>query len=85
MKEIEELRKEVDKADDELVAAFIKRLSVTDKIGEVKRDCGVCVDDFSRESAIIKRLTSGKTESQKRAITDLYAAIFDISKQRQKR
>ena len=31
MKEIEDLRKEVDKADDELVSAFLKRLAATDK------------------------------------------------------
>ncbi len=83
MKEIEKLRKEVDEADDELVSAFLKRLAVTDKIGEVKRALGVCVEDFSREKIVLERLLNGKTESQKEAITDLYAAIFKISKQRQ--
>ena len=83
MKEIEKLRKEVDEADDELVSAFLKRLAATDKIGEVKRALGVSVEDFSREKTVLERLLNGKTQSQKEAITDLYAAIFKISKQRQ--
>ena len=83
MKEIEDLRKEVDKADDELVSAFLKRLAATDKIGEVKRAGGMCVEDFSREKIVLDRLLSSKTPSQKEAITDLYAAVFKISKQRQ--
>ena len=83
MKEIEQLRKEVDEADDELVSAFLKRIAVTDKIGEVKRALGARVEDFLREKIVLERLLNGKTQSQKEAITDLYAAIFKISKQRQ--
>ena len=43
----------------------------------------MCVEDFSREKIVLDRLLSGKTPSQKEAITDLYAAVFKISKQRQ--
>lgn len=80
---IEHARIEIDKLDDEIVAAFCQRLQLCQEIGQEKQRLGLSVCVAQREQAVISRLTEGLNVRQKSAVESLYATIFDISKQLQ--
>lgn len=84
MRTREEIRREIDNVDDELCQAFLRRIRLSDEMGELKKSVGLSVEDKSREEAIIDRLCVGKTQDEKRAVSELYDSIFSISKKRQR-
>ena len=45
MKNVEELREEIDDIDDKIVALFLRRNAAVEKIGETKRNIGKPVED----------------------------------------
>ena len=82
MKTLDELRSEVDRADDAIVAALAARFAATDEIGRVKRAAGLAVNVPGREEQVLARLS----ESLPREDVDLiWKAIFAASKARQSR
>jgi chorismate mutase len=56
MDEIEQLRREVDKIDDQIVGALSERAKVCRNIGLFKKKKGMQVRDNSREKEIYKRV-----------------------------
>lgn len=56
MKTLEELRREIDAADKDILDAFARRLQTAKSIGELKRIEGKPVYDAAREDEKIKRL-----------------------------
>lgn len=82
MKTLDELRSDVDRADDAIVAALKARFEATDEIGRVKRARGLAVNVPGREEQVLSRLA----ESLPREDVDLiWKAIFAASKARQSR
>ena len=55
-KRLTEIRKDIDRIDDELLGLLIKRLKLGKEIGEVKREIGRVVADEAREKQIFHRL-----------------------------
>lgn len=80
---MQNLRKEIDKTDDEIVSLLVKRFNLTDRIGEIKKSGGIKTEDRAREEQILTRLTAGLTKRDGETITALYAEIFKLSKARQ--
>lgn len=54
MSELEELRKQIDQADAEILGGFKKRLEVCRKIAEYKKENGLPVFDAEREKQVIQ-------------------------------
>lgn len=54
MEELEILRKEIDKIDEQLVELFEKRMELAIKIGDIKKQKGMQILDSQREKAVIK-------------------------------
>ncbi len=54
---LEELRKEIDKIDDQILAKMSQRMNITAKVGEYKRDHKVTILQVSRWDEIIRRRT----------------------------
>ena len=82
MKTLDELRSEVDRADDAIVAALKARFAATDEIGRVKRARGLAVNVPGREEAVLSRLAA---ELPRADVETIWRAIFDASKARQSR
>ncbi len=82
---IEEIRKNIDSLDDELVALFCRRLDLCKTIGKEKTEKCLSVADFERENAILCRLTANLDDEKAQAVQRLYSEIFKISKQLQQR
>ena len=80
-----EIRKDIDRLDDELLGLLIKRLKLGKEIGEVKREIGRVVADEAREKQIFQRLikNAGSKMAEKDVI-EIFSKILEISRKIQK-
>tara|TARA_B100001029_G_C15027753_1_gene434807 strand:+ start:205 stop:474 length:270 start_codon:yes stop_codon:yes gene_type:complete len=82
---LEKLRLEIDNIDEKILELLEKRIKIVHKVGNLKKDLEISVEDLNREYKIIQRLTSqssGKlTENQ---LIRIFSAVFKSSKQIQR-
>src|SRR5690606_35183841 len=58
---VSELRKQIDKLDDQLIQKVSERIAIVDKIGEYKRDNNITILQLNRwDEVITKRASFGK-------------------------
>lgn len=79
--DIEDLRREIDRLDQELLQIFNARASLALKIGEIKKDLGLPVYDPHREKKIFDRMRAanpGPLEDE--AIVRLFERVIDESR-----
>ena len=82
---IAEIRKEIDRLDDELLGLLIKRLKLGKEIGEVKREIGRVVADEAREKQIFQRLIKNAgSKMDEKDIIEIFSKILGISRKTQK-
>lgn len=82
--DLQEIRKEIDKIDTQIVELFEKRMELTEKVAEYKAKNGKQIFDRIREEQkinIVKEMV--KTEFNKKAITELFTQIMSISRKLQ--
>jgi len=78
---IDELRKEIDRLDNELLRIFNDRACLALKIGEIKKELGLPVYDPGREKRIFQRMKEsnpGPLDDQ--AIVRLFERVIDESR-----
>lgn len=80
MNKLDELRKQIDAIDDELVKLYLKRMDVVRGVAEAKANSDTALSDSAREDAIIYRLSKGVPDQMKLYIKELYKAVFHTSK-----
>ena len=81
MKNIEDLRVNIDKVDDEIIKLLNERMEYVKKIGELKNASGGHIYRPEREKAIISRLESIASKNlDRKAIEAIYFEIFSISR-----
>lgn len=83
-KNLDDLRKEIDALDDEIIALFEKRMQACLAVGNYKKTHDVPVLNANREQEVIERLVKKAPSLQKNFIRDLYETIFRISRDAQK-
>jgi len=79
--DIDQLRKEIDRLDQELLRIFNERAGLALKIGEIKKERGMPVYDPEREKRIFERMSAanpGPLENE--AITRLFERVIDESR-----
>ena len=82
---IAEIRKEIDRLDDELLGVLIKRLELGNEIGEVKRAIGKAVIDEAREKEIFQRLIKNAgSKMAEEDVIEIFSKILEISRKIQK-
>jgi len=83
MEEIEVLRKQIDIIDQMIVKQFCERLIVCRKIGEVKKNNKITIEDLNREAAVLKRLADFCDDERSEFVGELYREIFRLCKKYQ--
>ena len=78
--ELNDLRKEIDEIDRELVSLFIKRMNVSAGVAEYKREHGLPVLDASRERALLEKISVLSGEDFEDYTRTLYSTILDLSR-----
>jgi len=77
---IDELRKEIDVIDEEIVELFNRRMGVSAEIARFKKDSGKAVYDPARERELLTKIAEyAGTETEQYAIR-LYSLIMEMSK-----
>ena len=86
MKDLQQLRQEIDQIDRQITALFEQRMSVTEQVGRYKLANGIPVLDRSREEQVLAaKVELLQDKSLAPDITDLFEAIMAISRRQQQK
>ncbi|MDR2884407.1 MAG: chorismate mutase [Deferribacteraceae bacterium] len=78
MMQLESLRHEIDKIDDEIAKLLDRRISVAIEVGKIKKATNMPIYAPAREEQIFERIT--KDVSNKDEIRKIYEAILTVVK-----
>ena len=76
MSELDELRNEVDAADDAILAALMRRFAITDRIRELKNREGVPRTDKEREREILARVAASVPLERRDTVCAIWERLF---------
>jgi len=76
MKTLEELRREIDAADADIVAALVRRFALSDQVCEVRRSTGLPPIDMSREREIFGRVLADVPAAHRDVAFSVYERIL---------
>lgn len=80
MENLEDIRKQIDSIDNQIVELLNRRMDAVKRVAESKGVSGKAVRDSRRESAIIDRLVNQFEGETKQVIPEIYEAIFNTSR-----
>ena len=82
--DLDELRKEIDAVDAEIVKLFEKRMEISERIAAYKQKTGIPVRDEAREKEkILKVQNLTHTEFNRKHIEELYTVLMALSRKLQ--
>lgn len=84
MKDIAELRRDIDVIDDKIAELFLDRMEKMDEVALAKKNEGTSISDPARERNILSRVTNAVGEKHEDATRLLFRTIFGITKARQR-
>ena len=76
MSKLDELRNEVDAADDAILAALMRRFAITDRIRELKNREGVPRTDKEREREILARVAASVPPERRDTVCAIWERLF---------
>ena len=77
---IDELRSEIDNIDKEVVELFNRRMDVSSKIAQYKKDAGKAIYDPARERALLAKIAEYAGSETEQYAIGLYSLIMEMSK-----
>ena len=75
---LEDLRREIDRIDDEIAALLERRMNLAMEVARVKIAGGAQVHQPAREAEVLARLCAAKP-GMKQALKTIYGAVFQAS------
>lgn len=78
--DLEDLRNEIDKIDDEILKLFLKRMSVSSKVADYKRENNLSTLQKGREREILKRVAEKSGDEMADYSRMLFTTLMDLSK-----
>ena len=84
MKDLKELREQIDKIDKEIVSLYQERMEIAAEVAEYKIETGKKVFDKEREESQLASLTAlTDTQFNRHGIQELFEQIMSMSRKRQ--
>ncbi len=83
MKDLLEIRQEIDKIDDQICKLFVDRMNLSKDVAMYKMAKNNVVTDSKREDDIVYRLSESVPDEYKYYLKELYSTIFSVSKTNQ--
>ncbi len=84
MDELQDLRRDIDAIDRELVELFRRRMDVTRRVGEHKRARGIPVLDQERERQVLRDKAELAGEALRPAVITLFQTVMALSRRQQR-
>ena len=78
--ELNEIRKEIDEIDKEIVDLYIRRMNCSARVAEYKREHNMPVLDASRERALLNKISELSGSEFEEYTRTLYSTILDLSR-----
>ena len=78
--DINDIRKEIDEIDKELVDLYIRRMNCSARVAEYKREHGMPVLDASRERDLLNKISELSGSELEEYTRTLYSTILDLSR-----
>ena len=83
--QLNKLRLAIDEQDRQIIAALGRRMELSEKIGEYKKQKGIPVYAPERESAVLERIRELAGERYAADMTRIYSLIIELSRIRQEK
>ena len=83
--DLQDLRHQIDRIDDELIRLFQERMDVSVEVAHYKKQNNIPVYDSARERQKLYDLSSKVKEGREACITSLYSLLFELSRSEQER
>lgn len=77
---LDEIRKEIDNVDEELVALYKKRMMLSAEVAEYKKNNNMPILDSSRERALLAKISEMSGSEFEEYSRTLYSTILDLSR-----
>ena len=85
MKELDALRREIDRLDAQIVPLLLERFAVVRRIGEVKKTEGIPVLNEAREKAVLDKISAfAEDDAEKSALRKVYKSVMTAAKDLEK-
>ena len=84
MDELQRLRQDIDAIDSQLVELFCRRMDVTRRVGEYKRERDIPVLDQTRERQVLRNKGELAGDELRPAVITLYQTILALSRRQQR-
>lgn len=84
MDELQNLRQDIDAIDRQMVELFRRRMDVTARVGDYKRERGIPVLDQERERQVLQNKGELAGEALRPAVVTLYQTIMALSRRQQR-
>ena len=81
---IDDLRREIDAIDDQLLSLFEQRMAVVNQIAQYKKENSLPVQDTAREQEILSRLSKKAPPELAECVKMLFSSLFEMSRNYQK-
>lgn len=78
--ELEDIRKNIDKIDDEIAKLYVDRMALVDEVAKYKSQHNIRTENTLREKDILLRVTENMPDDIKVYAKEVYTALFDTSK-----
>jgi len=78
--EIQELRQEIDRIDQEIVKLYVRRMETARAIGQYKRERQLPVLDSERERALLNKVAAQAGAEYEQGIRELYQLMMKQSR-----
>ena len=84
MKDLKEVRKEIDEIDEEMVRLFVRRMNAAEAVAEAKRGSGTPVLNPAREREILAKVAGAVGADLENEARILFTTLMSISRGRQR-
>ena len=78
--ELQDIRKEIDGVDGELVALFCRRMELSAKVAKIKKESGMPVLCEERERELLLRVSEMSGKNFEEYTKELYSTILGLSR-----
>lgn len=85
MRDINEIRREIDAIDDEIASLFVRRLEISKEVAEAKRATGAPLGDPAREREILLKAAERVGPEYEDGAALLFTTLFGLSKALQRK
>ena len=80
---LEEIRKELNTINDDMLELFVKRMELSAKVAAYKKANGLPTLDRKREEAILQKVADSTSDEFRRYALEFFRNIMDLGKQYQ--